>query len=283
MKIFVGVEHAFHRLRSRVYARLNRNKRYRRETLRRLDPDILWMTRVFSDHMVTFSPHEVVGKSIYRDGGFQRGLTDRVVKILEDHGQIGGPTVLEIGANIGTQTIYLMLSGHFDRIICLEPDERNLRLLRRNLADNSLSDRATVLDVAAGDRDGEAVFHIDDINHGRGGLMPTDGTARTATVPLRRIDSLLSELRVNPSEIGFVWMDIEGAEYEALTAMEPLTTLGVPLLMEFSPSIMGAEKTDRMIEHLAARYARSIHFSQPDTIVPLSDLPRKDGDVLLLR
>ena len=113
--------------------------------------------------------------------------------------------------------------------------------------------------------------------------MPTDGTVRTVTVALRRVDSLLSELRVNPSEIGFVWMDIEGAEYEALTAMEPLTSLGIPILMEYSPSFMGPEKTDRMIEHLAARYARSIHFSQPDTIVPLSDLPRKDGDVLLLR
>lgn len=282
MKIFLEAELAFRRLRKRIVRRLNNRQSFRRATLKRLDPDIIWMTRAFPDHILTFSPHEVIGKFIYREGGFQRDLTERVLALLRERGAVRGRVAIEVGANIGTQSVYLLLSGLFEHLVCVEPDERNLRLLKRNLSDNGLEDRTTIVASAVGDHDGEVGFHVDDINHGRGGLLRTDGTARTVRVPLNRLDTILSNLGIDPSDVGFVWMDIEGLEYEAFTTMHLLLSRRVPILFEYSPAIYGAEKTERMKSLLARHYDQCILMGADETALKVEDLPHRAGDVLLL-
>lgn len=61
-----------------------------------------------------------------------------------------GDTVLDVGANIGYNTVYLSRAvGPSGRVIAIEPAHDNLEVLRQQLAANGLSN-VTVYSVAAG-------------------------------------------------------------------------------------------------------------------------------------
>jgi FkbM family methyltransferase len=277
------IRNSYRRFKHRIYSKLNRFSFFRQETLDRIGNDTISITLQAKDHVISFSPHELIGREIYRRGQFHRSLTDRAVAILAAENLLSGRTVLEVGANIGSQSIYLMLSGHFDRIVCIEPDARSLAFLKRNLADNKLDCKATIFDCAAGDRDGEATFHLNDGNHGGSSLIKRPDNRRAITVPVRRIDGMLSEAGIAEEEIGFVWMDIEGGEPEALRSMENLMARRVPILMEFSPRIYGPDRTAALIDHLAASYDRCIRFyKNTETRLAVRDMATLAGDILLL-
>ena len=76
----------------------------------------------------------------------------------------GNPS--DIGAHIGTHTIYALRSGRFDRAIAFEPEPRNARLLAMNLDANGLSDAVTVVPKAAGAAAGSAMLHLHPRNTG---------------------------------------------------------------------------------------------------------------------
>ncbi|MDR7219757.1 FkbM family methyltransferase [Aminobacter aminovorans] len=99
------------------------------------------MTMKFDDHFMSFSPNEYIGRSIFLSGDFDRKLADELVAFLSRRGYLpgSGATVLEIGANIGTQTVYFCRSGKVAKVIAVEPDPRNLSLIRRNVALSRLS------------------------------------------------------------------------------------------------------------------------------------------------
>ncbi len=54
--------------------------------------------------------------------------------------QSEGGCLLEIGANIGTHTVYFAVTGRFGRIVSVEPDPRNLSFLRKNVALNGITE-----------------------------------------------------------------------------------------------------------------------------------------------
>lgn len=59
-------------------------------------------------------------------------------------------TALDVGAHIGGVTVGLLLDNPELRVVAIEAVPPNAELLRQNIEDNGLSDRATVLEVAAG-------------------------------------------------------------------------------------------------------------------------------------
>ena len=61
-------------------------------------------------------------------------------------------TVVDLGANIGLATLWFARMHGCEEFVAVEPDADDVRLLRRNLADNAIS--AEVVDAAAGPVDG---------------------------------------------------------------------------------------------------------------------------------
>ncbi|MGZ9114606.1 MAG: FkbM family methyltransferase, partial [Brevundimonas sp.] len=104
--------------------------------------------RRFEDHDLVLDPGDLVGKTVLETGDFDRGRTNMICRRAASLSD--GRSVLEIGANIGTQTLYFIRSGLFDSVISLEPDPRNLELLRLNIQINGLGDRVAVVPAAAG-------------------------------------------------------------------------------------------------------------------------------------
>ena len=77
-----------------------------------------------------------------------------------------GETFFDVGANIGSYTIYAALRRPGARVVAFEPEYANLHLLRDNLMDNGLQGRVEIYSIALGNRTGLSRLHIQDATPG---------------------------------------------------------------------------------------------------------------------
>jgi FkbM family methyltransferase len=123
-----------------------------------------------------------------------------------------GDVVLDVGANIGTDTKRSLLLGAA-MVVAIEPEPLTLECLRRNLAAEIRDGRVAVVPKGAWDREDTLTLHVDEANAGGSSfLWPTGGPA--VLVPLATIDSMVAELKL--PKVDVIKMDIEGAEKNAL-------------------------------------------------------------------
>jgi hypothetical protein len=75
-------------------------------------------------------------------------------------------------------------------------------------------------------------------------------------VPLRRLDDLLDEHGVARSEVGLLWMDVQGHEQHVLEGAPKLLAGGVPLVVELWPYGLrrAGVEPEAFAEYLGARY-----------------------------
>lgn len=263
------------------------SQRGRKSVLDALDRQIVSMTLDGGDHLITFAPHELVGRHIYASGHFDRDRVEELVDLLGRKGLVppGGMTVVEVGANIGTQTVYFCKTGKVRRLLAIEPDPRNLKLLGRNIEDNGLAEVVSVAPVAISDTEGVATLHRSSGNHGVSSFYPTAHNLDPISVPTRSLGSVLAEHGIGEEEVSLIWMDIEGAEPLACSAMTSLLSRRVPLMIEFSPAIYGEQGTRDFVAFLGRYYERCIRFFHEDrTEMRVADMPisGKQCDYLFL-
>lgn len=224
-----------------VADRVMAGKRTRRAVMDRLAGDGIRFLKDAPDHTVAFFPSDVIGRQILETGEFSRqAVRDLRAHLEQNRCFRHGMTVLEIGANIGTQTVYFFRDLDCARVIALEPDPDNLRVLTHNMALNGLTDRVEPLALAASDRAGRAQFTRNLLNRGGSGL--SEGTRRgtgseSFSVDVVGVDDLLRARGQDPETIDLVWMDVEGHELAALRGMtELMKTARPPVFLEYTPS-----------------------------------------------
>ena len=99
----------------------------------------------------------VIGSSLMWQGRWQWEEIDEAVRVLKEAGRLKDDSVfVDVGANIGTQTVHALRAGPFSRGVAFEPENKNAKLLNMNLAANGMAARVTVFAKAAGATDGEA-------------------------------------------------------------------------------------------------------------------------------
>ncbi|MBB2862786.1 UNVERIFIED_ORG: FkbM family methyltransferase [Rhizobium etli] len=212
----------------------------RRLLIENIGPRVVSMTVNAGDHLMTFSPADYIGRKVFRKGHFERDAVDRLIVILRERGLLRkDATLLEIGGNIGTQTVYFALSNTYAKIVSIEPDPRNFPLLELNIRQNRLEEKVRLVNCAAGERDGEIDFFLNRNNHGKSSAIRQSPTDTKISVPVKPVSEILADLSIDPAAIGLVWMDIEGYEPVACRSMQPLLSRRVPLHMEFTPLFYG--------------------------------------------
>ena len=196
--------------------------RYGRELLiNAIGPRVQTMTVDCGDHLMTFVPGDYIGKKIFRKGHFERDHVDRLLATLKERQLLrDNCTLLELGGNIGTQTIYFALSGSFSRIVSVEPDPRNFQLLGTNIAQNELGDLVRLVNSAAGESEGEIDFFQHRSNHGKSSAFRQSAADSKIVVPVRPVSKILADTDTSLDDVGLVWMDIEGYEPHACRSME---------------------------------------------------------------
>lgn len=110
--------------------------------------------------------------------------------------------IYDFGANIGLSAIYFHLLNPSAELICVEPMEENIQLLKRNLDSNNIS--AKLIRAAAGNNDGQATLFFSDQSH----ALPSLHTKQSQ---IRQVSMLSFDKIVSGTGYGLK-IDIEGAE-----------------------------------------------------------------------
>jgi FkbM family methyltransferase len=136
-----------------------------------------------------------------------------------------GDVAYDVGANIGLYSRYLVDVCDAGRVAAFEPMSENLDLLRRNIEiDARAKDRVLLVNAALGDSDGSESLQIDDVMSASAvldsvtGGRPSQGraqvglAAKTETVRVARLDTLMSDTAQALPPPRLIKVDIEGAE-----------------------------------------------------------------------
>lgn len=273
------------KLRNRL-ARRAFATRYGRELLIQcISPSVLTMTADCGDHVMTFSPHDYIGRKIYRKGQFERDHVVRLLSVLRERNIDLSGALLEVGGNIGTQTLYFALGSDIPRIVTVEADPRNYALLNQNIRQNGLEDRITAIPCAAGETAGTIDFFQHPDNHGKSSATRQSPRDRQISVPVRPVMEILADADIAADGVSLIFMDIEGYEPVAARSMIPLLERQTPFYLEFSPVFYGRDQARVFAKWLGTFYSRCIVFTENDmTEMAIADIPldADQFDLLLL-
>jgi FkbM family methyltransferase len=160
-----------------------------------------------------------------------------------------GDCFLDIGANIGWFTVTgSRLVGDRGRVLAVEPDLFNLRLLRRNLRLNGCNN-VEVFPVAVGDRPGKATLYRSSDNQGDHQLAICSDRPDHVRVRVTTIDQLLQKWL---QKVDFIKIDTQGSEAAILRGMSELLEhpKRIRMVLEFWPQ--GLENCGASVETLVA-------------------------------
>ncbi len=140
-------------------------------------------------------------------------------------------TIVDIGAHVGTFTIWAALRSPQARCLAVEPNPNTFALLVENIRENGLQERVTAVNAAAGPRPG--IGRLELVEHSLGTRLARGGRGGLS-VKVESIDNLLAEngmLNVDVFKI-----DCEGMEYEIFKALSAERLRAINALMcEYHP------------------------------------------------
>jgi FkbM family methyltransferase len=212
-----------------------------------------------------------------------------------------GRVFLDVGANIGSATVEALTRYGAERAVAFEPEPRNFRFLRLNLAANDLLDRVDAHRLALSDRDGEVDFELSESNFGDHRVRlnaPSEnafGESGRALVPVpaRRLDDLIADGSVDLERVGLAWIDVQAHEPNVLAGAAELMASNVPVVVEYWPyGLRAAGALERMNELLASGWSHFVDTKDGNRPEPMSALatlarrypqPHIGTDLVLLR
>lgn len=188
----------------------------------------------------------VIGHYLLSGYPYEQDELDLVRKCLEPGGYF-----LDVGANIGYFAVLAAKHvGPSGRVVALEPEPHNFKILRRNIGLNGLGNVRAV-NYAAVDRPQSLTLYLSSYNFGDHRIFDGDDDSlenlgtRQNRVQVRGIalDQFLQEERFAPD---LIKIDVQGAEQSVLAGLrETLSTdADIRLLMEFWPHGMRRFGTD---------------------------------------
>lgn len=189
---------------------------------------------------------------------------------LEYYWKFVEPTdiVLDLGANIG---VFSVLSSNANRIIAVEPLERAIPYLKRNLELNGLSGKSEVIRMAGGKSGWLFLEEDEKLNLSKVVEIENEKTQKVRSEPLTYF--------TKKYHANLLRMDVEGYEYEILYKKIPKEINKISI--EFHTKILGKEKAKEMIDYFYDEgfKVETLIEDLPIRLYPLHDFLRKTGKI----
>ena len=150
-----------------------------------------------------------------------------------------GPFVIDVGAAVGDLSAHILRIAPNAKILCIEPIARHEKTLRERFRDYDVA----VVSAAAGDRDGEVVFHetnapdsssVLPVGRHRVEFPSKSVKAATYAVSLRRLDTILATDNEYQRPIDLLKIDAQGFELPILLGAERSLPRCRHILLEMS-------------------------------------------------
>ena len=163
----------------------------------------------------TYSQNDFVSSWISNVGYYEIGLLRELVKYTKNK------VVFDVGAYIGTHTIYISKFGDPETVYAFEPDPKNFGLLKKNIEANSL-DSVVPINKGVWEFDGTVNFKIADASNR--GISKVDYAGDT-TIQVVSLDKFCSDGKCDCIKI-----DIEGNELKVLEGARKIIIDNRPVL-----------------------------------------------------
>lgn len=123
--------------------------------------------------------------------------------------------IVDCGANVGASASLFLQRFPTCHVVCVEPDPVTFDYLNKNLVQNGLSKRTTVVRGAVSDRRGEADFFASEPGQGYSLRMSLDEARMDGVGTKIKVPTIdVADLIVEGTDI--LKLDIEGAEYDVV-------------------------------------------------------------------
>ena len=228
---------------------------------------------------------ELFSTQLFELGVFQRYLSLRNNRALK--------YFIDVGANLGTHTLYALQEAGFERALAIEPDPRNLPLLRANLALNGVEGRGTVLPFAVAVGQGWTELYQSAINWGDNRISSMESEGWTCTrVPTTTLDQVLKDSGFDPAALT-IWIDVQGGEYGVLQGASETLASDADVVIEFWPhELSRVGQLNNMVHALKGLNRKLVRLDEgtPIDLASIADLaqdllhqgPRGYLDIALL-
>ena len=176
-------------------------------------------------------------KQLTKFGAYEAENSNWVLNNFMNNKVIGGLFV-DVGANFGWYSLILSLcAGDEGRVVSIEPEPENLRLLKKNI-DINKAHNISVIPAGVGAANGDAKLALNDKwNPGMHSLRNDLDSKNTVNIKINTLDSILKDY---PGEIELLKMDIEGFEVDALMGASETLSRTKKVMIEFTPKFIRA-------------------------------------------
>jgi FkbM family methyltransferase len=173
-------------------------------------------------HMAVYVNDQIIGKSLLDTGAFQESKIKEVLQFLDQNYNFKPSLFVDIGANIGTHSIYAIKNGLFKNAIAFEPDPNNLKLLLKNIAINNISSKVEVYPIALSSISGVLNLELSNTNFGDHRVRPSSPAPVSFGEESERLIKEISALTLDSLDLdaefswsnALVWIDTQGHEGE---------------------------------------------------------------------
>ena len=138
----------------------------------------------------------------------------KVYVTLEDIAALPSPTVVDIGANIGSFSLFALARIPSGRVFAFEPEPKNFATLDANIRLNKMGDRCTVVNKGISGREETRTLYVTDVQSGTNSLFNQGKHVATAEIECITLADIFKQFRIERCD--FLKIDCEGAEYEIL-------------------------------------------------------------------
>ena len=174
--------------------------------LKRLTP--LALASAGPEKFIVSTSDLCIGETLYIKGEFDFHKFMKVMEILKGEGR-RPELLLDVGANIGPICIPAVARDYVKSAIAIEPEPRNLKLLRANVALNNLCDRIEIHSAAVGAKDGETLtLDLCEGNLGDHRIHAEGETGRNGI----QVQSWSLDTLCKDASDPLVWIDTQGYE-----------------------------------------------------------------------
>lgn len=247
--------------------------------------DTLVYSKVKSERFLVHSTDNGIGKVVFATGeyDFEKFILAFDLCNKNLRGRKKPAILIDAGANIGTICIPAVARGFVRRAVAIEPEPRNCRLLRANIALNDLCDSILVHECALGaSADIELALELHETNFGDHRIrLTTDDDIELKNKVLVKSGTLNGLCPAADYLDSVLWMDIQGYEGFALLGGKDLLKTRIPLNIEFWPYGMRRAGAFSALKSAVAHYDGYFDLRSPDkmhTIDTLDDLYRSIGE-----
>ncbi len=202
------------------------------------------ITKTVHGCMITNNQDMIIGESIRLTGSFEESHIDETIKFLHENNiNINKSIFIDIGANIGTHTIFALKNG-FQRALCIEPDPDNFKLLRINQIMNDIDSRCINICAAASETAGSGRLETSPDNFGDNRVMSHQTSQENIhaeqnwlikDIVKEKVDNIINNTNIEIDNIGLVWVDTQGHEGYVFGGGRALLASPAPIVCEFWP------------------------------------------------